>query len=524
MLEKCRHGGIHLATTTHYNLNAERISKYWSAVNRDKKPRDLFYALKKPDEEGYETRSDRMAELTRDYHEKLQFEGINTDEPRQTREENIKQALENVTITLNEVEADQLRGSVTRGEIETALDNAGRGKATGLDGLPYEFWTKLRKRWEISTERTSPRFDCINLLLKAYHDLEKHGPCKEAAFTEGWICPLYKKKDRRDIANYRPITLLNADYKIYTKILTMRLSRVVRSIVHPDQAGFIPQRQITDHTQLCRVMIDYAEATEEDGAIVALDQEKAYDKVAHDYLWEALARFGLPDSFITKIKNLYKDAKTVVILNGETSTAFRVVRGVRQGDPLSCLIFDIAIEPLACSLQCSTLKGFRIPGAARRIVASLFADDTSTFLAATDSWSTVWAIIDRWCRGSRARFNTEKTEVIPIGRKEYRKAVATHRSLKGSPDSQDEKIPNTVHIAKDGEAVRILGAWVGNKVDQATIWTPAMKKIREFLARWSKCHPSMAGKRSIVQMGPGGISQYLTTVQSMPPQIEKELI
>ena len=128
-----------------------RVSKYWSNVNKDKKPRDLFYALKKPNENGYETRSDRMAELTRNYHEQLQFEDIRTNEPQRTRKENIEQALESATATLDEAEAELLRGKVTRGEIETALDNAGRGKATGLDGLPYEFWTKLRKRWETSS-------------------------------------------------------------------------------------------------------------------------------------------------------------------------------------------------------------------------------------------------------------------------------------------------------------------------------------------------------------------------------------
>ncbi|EPS99148.1 hypothetical protein FOMPIDRAFT_1101198, partial [Fomitopsis schrenkii] len=83
--------------------------------------------------------------------------------------------------------------------------------------------------------------------------------------------------------------------------------------------------------------------------------------------------------------------------------------------------------------------------------------------------------------------------------------------------------PDNVHIAADGEAVRILGAWIGNGVEQVAVWAPALKKIRDFLKRWGKCHPSMGGKRSIIQMGPGGISQYLTLVQGMPPQVEKEI-
>ncbi|EPS93988.1 hypothetical protein FOMPIDRAFT_27799, partial [Fomitopsis schrenkii] len=174
-------------------------------------------------------------------------------------------------------------------------------------------------------------------------------------------------------------------------------------------------------------------------------------------------------------------------------------------------------------LRKSQLKGFRIPGAARRLVASLFADDTSTFLAASDKWTAVWMVIGRWCQGSRAKFNTGKTEVIPVGRPAYRAAMAENRSLSGEECEDPERIPENIHIARDGEAVRILGAWIGNGVNHIAVWTPAIKKIKDFLERWGRCHPSMSGKRSIVQMGPGGISQYLTCVQGMPPPIEKEL-
>lgn len=399
-LERKRHARAQLSTTTHYNLNAENVSKYWSAINKERKPRDLFFSLRKPGSGAYEFRSDRMAALARDYHENLQRLGIDGSELPETRSKNISAALEHAEAQLSVEGANALGADVTRAEVEEALKRAGTHRATGLDGIPYEFWTSLKQKWDRSTERTSPRFDCVDLLLLAFQHLERYGPCEEAAFAEGWMCPLYKKKDRRDIENYRPITLLNSDYKTYTKILAMRLSNVVHEIVHPDQAGFIPRRQISDQTQLCRVMVDYAEATEEDGVIVALDQEKAYDKISHDYLWAALEKFGLPPSFIKKIKGLYEFATTVVILNGEISSPYHVERGARQGDPLSCLVFDIAIEPLACALRKSSLKGFRLPRAARKLVASLFADDTSTFLAASDKWSEVWLVIGRWCEGS----------------------------------------------------------------------------------------------------------------------------
>ena len=100
----------------------------------------------------------------------------------------------------------------------------------------------------------------------------------------------------------------------------------------------------------------------------------------HEFLWESLRTLGFPETFISTIQHLYDDAKTAVILNGEVGRKFRVTRGVRQGDPVSCLLFDIAIESLAEMIRQSGLVGLDYEGANRRVLSNLFADDTTTFL------------------------------------------------------------------------------------------------------------------------------------------------
>ncbi|EPS93197.1 hypothetical protein FOMPIDRAFT_18859, partial [Fomitopsis schrenkii] len=172
-------------------------------------------------------------------------------------------------------------------------------------------------------------------------------------------------------------------------------------------------------------------------------------------------------------------------------------------------------------LRESELKGFNIPGITKRVLTSLFADDTSTFLSALDRWNDLWRILHQWCQASGAKFNDGKTEVIPVGRPQYRHWVQTNRRINVMAD--EDVIPDTVHIARDGEATRILGAWIGNKTDQVAIWAPTVHKIKIFIKRWGRCHPSLTGKKHIVQMGPGGISQYLARVQGMPPAVAKEL-
>jgi hypothetical protein len=88
--------------------------------------------------------------------------------------------------------------------------------------------------------------------------------------------------------------VLNTDYNIFTKALTNKLSRIAPALIHRDQAGFMKGRKIVDQIYLAMEAIEYAEEDLRNGAIVALDQEKAYDKTSHRYLWETMRKRGIP--------------------------------------------------------------------------------------------------------------------------------------------------------------------------------------------------------------------------------------
>jgi hypothetical protein len=98
-------------------------------------------------------------------------------------------------------------------------------------------------------------------------------------------------------------------------------------------------RKIEDQVKQLKHLLEYADAFEENGIVVALDQEKSYDKVDHEYLSSVMRQMRLPEKFINLVKTLYTDAQTHVMINGEMSSLFLVVRGVRQGDLLSRLLF-----------------------------------------------------------------------------------------------------------------------------------------------------------------------------------------
>lgn len=496
-------------------------------MNKEKRPRDMIHRLRSlttPSNVPFKQDSRRMAKLARDYHESLQDNGIivGDEEPEwATKAEKVLSEIhENQRLSAHN--AAKTEWQITYKQVEMALKLAKNGLAMGLDGCPYELWKELNKRHEKAMSIGAPSFNIIGALTCLFGDIQAYGLVMGSNFASGWMCPIYKKKDPMDISNYRLITLLNTDYKLPTKTLALQLIEPIHTLVHPDQAGFILKRSIFNHIRLTNTIINYTEVMEVDGVIIALDQEKAYDKIRHKYLWKTLASFNLPEQFIHTVRSLYENAATQVAINGVMSTPFRVTRGVRQGDPLSCLLFDLAIEPLACKLRnCNELEGLRIPGAEEKLIANLFADDTTLYLSKHDRFDTVENLLVSWCEVSGAKFNIEKTEIIPIGQASHRIEITNTRKIHPADHAPMDA---RIHIAKDGEAVRSLGAWIGNNIQDLSPWESVINKIIRKLDLWARSHPTLHGKRLITQAVVGGHTQFLTKAQGMPPHIEEALV
>ena len=504
-------------------LHGEKLGGVWSAISKNRKPRDLIRRLRVPDSNPpqYERDSQRMADLAKMYHDKLQHADLPPAQDNQ--EEDFFQVLDKIprSQTLDDPNESALNRILTEGQTEKALHLSKNGSATGMDRCPYELWKALHTQFETACRANKTGFSIIKVLTTVLTDIQENGVDPETEFALGWMCPIYKKKDPTEISNYRPITLLNTDYKILTKILALQMMEHIESLVHKNQAGFIPKRSIFNHIRMAKAIINYAEVMEENGAIVALDQEKAYDKIRHDYLWKTLEAFNLPHTFIKTLKALYQNATTRVAINGVLSEPFKIQRGIRQGDPLSCPIFDLAIEPLACMIrEDQNIKGLSIPGIDEPIKANFFADDTSLYLCETDSFLYAQNLLNDWCRASGAKFNIEKTEIIPIGSTEYRQLVVDTRKIN---QGDNDEFNVRIRVTKDGEAICFLGAWIGNHTNDATPWEPILVKISGGLVFWRKTQPTMHGRKIIVQAIVGGYTQFLTMAQGMPNHIEDAL-
>jgi len=263
--------------------HSERLGGTWSALGKEKQPRNPIHRLKIPNTTPpqYERSSKQMAELARNHHDTMQNEDIDQNMSLEDYDTVLNDILYDIPENqrLEEPERTTMSWKTTEDQVHRALHRTKDGTATGLDGCPYKLWKALEKRHNKLRHKNRPSFDVIKALTYLFQDIQEHGVDDRTDFTTRWMCPIFKKKDPTEISNYRPITLLNTDYKLLTKVLAIQLLDHVNHLVHPDQAGFIPNRSIFDHIHLAKAILNYAEVSEEDGAILALDQEKAYDKI-----------------------------------------------------------------------------------------------------------------------------------------------------------------------------------------------------------------------------------------------------
>lgn len=215
------------------------------------------------------------------------------------------------------------------------------------------------------------------------------------------------------------------DYKICSKAITLRLSRVLSSIIDPDQTCSVPGRSISNNLVLLHDTLDYIARTDEIRILVSLDQEKAFDRVNRAFLMELLGRFGFGPEFCRWINTFYAGANMRIILNGWLSRPIRLMRGVRQGDSLSPLLYILCVEALACLIRpCNEIRGFLLPGAnGKQFKIRQYANDTTAFLKDFRSLTRLFDVISVYEKGSRAKLNMSKTEAMWLGARRDRSDV-----------------------------------------------------------------------------------------------------
>jgi hypothetical protein len=291
-----------------------------------------------------------------------------------------------------------LLAPITVQEIQQAVMQGGEKKSPGIDGIPLEFYTTY---WAIIK---SDPVEIYNRILQT--------KCIPEQFLEGVICCVPKRTTKAMMltTDYRPITLLNADYKILARIIAKRLMNYSTIIlVHTSQYCGGIERTILDALSGIRDVLGYVESTQQKACLVSLDFSSVFD-ISHTYLVAVLRSYGLNEESIQLFQALYDAATSRCMVNGTLSHTFPIKRGIRQGCPLSMILFTIAINPLLEMMA----RDLRMEGGSGKVTHFAYAYDVTIILTNSTEIAKLKEIIRLYETASGATINERKSKALSL--------------------------------------------------------------------------------------------------------------
>ena len=264
-------------------------------------------------------------------------------------------------------EEDELLGQpFTEEEVSGVIFSMEKNTAPGPDHMPIEFFQAC---WEVIKLDIMRMFD-------EFHDHK----LEMERLNYGTITLIPKIKDANQIQQYRPICLLNVVYKIFTKALMLRMEKSMSKIISKSQNAFIKGRNIMDGVMSLHEILHDTKVRKKEGLVLKLDFEKAYDKINWKFLMDCLKQRGFGAKWCAWIWQVMTSGTLSVKVNNSLVSYFKSGKGVRQGDPLSPLLFNIAADALAkmiTTAQENDLFTGLVPEYVEKGVAVLqYADDT----------------------------------------------------------------------------------------------------------------------------------------------------
>ncbi len=380
---------------------------------------------------------------------------------------------------------------ITEKEVNNVIKNLKTEKSPGSDGLTPEFYKTF---WPLIK----------NLLMGVIHETFLHGELPYS-MRKALLALLYKKGDITLLKNYRPISLTNYDYKIICFTLTNRLQKVIKTLIHEDQTGYIKDRYIGTNARLIQDYFEDCEKFDIPGILLFLDFEKAFDSVEWNFMISVLERFNFGNNFINWIKILYKKPTLSIKNNGWISKDIQLSRGVRQGCPLSALIFVLTVEIMAIKLRDNqNIKGFQCGD--REIKTSMYADDASLLLSNLESMKHAIDTVNDFSKVAGPKLNKDKTEGILLG-----------------------PLKNTIRdfetIQFTNNAVRVLGIYLGHDKNECENknWHEKINKMNKVFERWKNRHLTLFGKVLIIKSLAASKLVHTLSILHTPDHILNEI-
>ena len=507
-LKQHKHEGAKIRSREQIIIDGEKPTKYFYAKEKIRKKRSTITTLRKPDtrqddeydkiindiynntdneDNTHTTDEQQILEQLRTYYQKL-FTKQQLDEKMQDA------LLNNITKKLPNNIKRTMDAPITLNDIWISITLTNKNKSPGIDGLPIEFYETF---WE---ELQQP-------LLALYNSMYLKGIELTNIQRISIITLIHKRNEEDDLQNWRPISLLCVDYKILSKILSLRLKTALPHIIEEEQTCGIEGRSIFDNLYQIRDTITYTNDHAIPSYILSFDFEKAFDKVDHLFLRRTLLAFGFGKTYIDFIMSSNTHCTARVSNNGRFTTDISLERGLKQGDQQSQQLYDIIAEVLAIQIRRNKdIRGIHIPGKVTDLKLSLYADDNNSFASTQQSIVHIFAELQRFEKASGCNINNSKTQGLTMG------------------GAHVPELPFPIHW-NPKEGMKILGVYFFNDpvMTQRVTWDHILNSMKRRAETMTSRTLSFRGRRIIANTLLMSKAWHVATVIPAPKIISQNI-
>jgi hypothetical protein len=402
--------------------------------------------------------------------------------------------------SISEEDCRWLEREFEESEVWEVVRHMKSDKAPGPDGFSMGF---IKAYWGVLKE------DIMAVFGEFYSKASF-----QKSLNASFIALIPKKVGAVDLKDFRPISLLGVVYKLIAKVSANRSKMVLGKIISETQNAFVKGRQIMDSVLIGNECIDSRLRSGIPGLLLKLDIEKAYDHVNWEFLLHLLQKCGFGEKWRDWIGFCISSVRYSVLVNGEPAGFFSSSRGIRQGDPLSPLLFVVIMEALSRMLMESEARGLLagfsvgpVHNSGLSISHLLFADDTLIFCDAdVEQLRNLRCLFLCFEAASGLKINLSKSEIVPIG------------------EVQDVGLLASVFGCRVvGLHMKYLGLPLGAHCKATTIWNGVLETTERRLAGWKRCLLSKGGKLTLIKSTLSNIPTYLLSLFPIPSSVANRL-